>query len=238
MTDAYDYPVIMRVLVGSRAHGLADEHSDADYREVFYVPTRELLSLPVSSRPKMAWESINKHTDDEGGHEVGHFLDLACRSVPSVIECLAAPLQSETGDGREIDMNVSAELQALLPYVLSTDSVRKAVLGYANNARMKIFNQGESDARAHKWAVTYLRSLIVGYELLATGKLRVSFLKHYQWRHLRSARDGTLSVGKTIELGLNFEQLIREAKSVLPERPDYDRVNAWLMRFRQEHFDA
>ena len=36
---------ILKVLVGSRAHGLARPDSDYDYRGVYVTPTRELFSL-------------------------------------------------------------------------------------------------------------------------------------------------------------------------------------------------
>ncbi len=36
---------ILKVVVGSQAHGLATPESDFDYRGVFVVPTAEILSL-------------------------------------------------------------------------------------------------------------------------------------------------------------------------------------------------
>ena len=36
---------ILKVLVGSRAHGLADEDSDYDYRGVYVNATTDILSI-------------------------------------------------------------------------------------------------------------------------------------------------------------------------------------------------
>ena len=38
-------PKILKVIVGSHAHGLATSKSDFDYRGVFVVPTVDLLKI-------------------------------------------------------------------------------------------------------------------------------------------------------------------------------------------------
>jgi len=40
-----DKKIILKVLVGSRAHGLANKDSDYDYRAVYVLPTSKILSL-------------------------------------------------------------------------------------------------------------------------------------------------------------------------------------------------
>lgn len=45
MTTADLQPVILRTIVGSKAHGLARADSDTDYREVFVIPPSQMLAL-------------------------------------------------------------------------------------------------------------------------------------------------------------------------------------------------
>ena len=224
--ETTEYPVILRALVGSHAQGLARSDSDFDYREVFVAPTSDLLRLPVATRPKTAWQSQSKFTDDEGGHEVGHFLDLALRCVPTVLEVFVAPVAEADPDG--------VELRALLPHVLSRRLVAQGFLGYADNSRAKIFKQS-GDGRAPKWAITYLRSLIMAQDLLERGKFTLDTSEHELHAFLVGVRDGAESVGNVIEVGLGYEAAITrlERESALPERPNVDAVNAWLLKLRQ-----
>jgi predicted nucleotidyltransferase len=82
---SYSRRVILRVVSGSRAYGLATEHSDADERGVFVVPAADWLSL---SAPV-------EHVQDERGDNVLYglrkFLALAAAANPSVLEVLFAP---------------------------------------------------------------------------------------------------------------------------------------------------
>jgi predicted nucleotidyltransferase len=227
--EAAEFPVILRVIVGSQAQGLAQPDSDVDYREVFVVPTRQLLQVPVSARPKTAWQSQSKFTDDEGGHEVGHFLDLALRCVPTVIEVFVAPVAEADDTGHE--------LQALLPCVLSRGAVAHAFLGYADNSRAKIFKQS-GDGRAPKWAITYLRALLMARELLERGTLTLDTSGHELHTFLVGVRDGSESLGRVIEVGLDYETAVTRAArdSALPEGPDREAVNEWLFGLRRDRW--
>ena len=49
-SDTSTEHTILRVLVGSHAHGLADPDSDRDFRSVYVIPTIELFRLDSSIR--------------------------------------------------------------------------------------------------------------------------------------------------------------------------------------------
>jgi predicted nucleotidyltransferase len=227
--EAAEYPVILRAVVGSQAQGLARPDSDFDYREVFVVPTRQLLQVPIASRPKTAWQSQSKFTDDEGGHEVGHFLDLALRCVPTVLEVFVAPIAEADEAGRE--------LRALLPHVVSRGLVLQSFLGYADNSRAKIFKQS-GDGRAPKWAITYLRALMMGEALLERGTFTLDTSGHPLHTFLLGVRDGRESLGRVIEVGLDYESRVARAarESALPERPNLAAINEWLAELRRERW--
>ena len=223
------YPVILRVLVGSRAHGVANESSDFDYREVFVIPATHLLQVPRSARPKMAWADEHRATDDEGGWEIEPFLEMCLRGHPNAIELLRGPIETCTPDGEA--------LRALLPQLLSRRAVCESHLGYAKNARHKLLDK-EQIARNPKWAATYLRVLWQGAELVATGELTVSLVGTEVHEAVLRARAGTLSPYEVLALADPWERALVEARSdasrsVLRDSPDIDAINKWLLELRQ-----
>ncbi len=81
--------IIYRCVVGSRAYGLDDEHSDTDRRGLYLPPARlhwSLVGLP---------EQIENHAAQECYWELGKFLTLALKANPKVLECLYTPLAEE-----------------------------------------------------------------------------------------------------------------------------------------------
>lgn len=234
MTEPEEQPVVLRVLVGSRAHGVADDDADYDYREVFYVPTKDLLSVPRARRPKKAWQAEHRATDDEGGWEVEQFLEMCLRGHPNALELLAAPVESETEDGRS--------LRALLPQMLAARTVAGSFLGYSKNTRGKMVDR-EQAVRQPKWAGTYLRVLWTGATLCATGTLHVEIDSEDIRRTVVRARSGALSPGLALSLAEGWEEYLLKVRrglgeTVLPEEPDYAAVNDWLLAFRKAHWDA
>lgn len=228
--EAYEYPVLLRTIVGSHAHGLATERSDRDYREVFYVPTRELLTLPTSARPKSQWASTpQRMVDDEAGWELGHFLEMALAGNPNVVELFWAP-----ADG-EVDPEGEA-LRELAPAVLATDPIRRAFLGYAENARRKILT--DPPERTTKWTSTYLRVLYTAREFFLTGEVHYPLTGYWWGDRLRTAREGKLSPGDAVEEGVQVEERVKTMESVVRPTPDLAAVNEWLLRFRREHWDG
>ncbi|MBK8980072.1 MAG: nucleotidyltransferase domain-containing protein [Planctomycetes bacterium] len=77
--------VLLRVVAGSRAYGLATPHSDTDERGVFALPATDYLALTPPA----------EHLQDERGDVVyfglRKFLALATAANPSVLEMLFAP---------------------------------------------------------------------------------------------------------------------------------------------------
>src|SRR4051794_3922165 len=116
---------ILRTIVGSTAHGLANENSDIDYRGVFVVPTSELLGIGGTTQ-QTSW--IEGQTDDTSW-EIGKFLLMATKCNPTVLEVLLAPAVEDAsfllGWGRE--------MQSLFPYVWNSVDVKNAFIGYGLN---------------------------------------------------------------------------------------------------------
>jgi predicted nucleotidyltransferase len=212
--------VILEVVVGSRAYGLDEPGSDTDRRGVFLPPAELHWSL----------FGVPEQIDDEPGQrtfwELHKFVVMALKANPGVLECLWSPLvEHATPLGRELLALRSAFLSRL---VFQTYS------GYVASQFKKI----EADLRqrgAPKWkhVMHLLRLLDAGVALLATGELPVAVGAERE--RLLAVRRGELAWQQCEawrqDLHVRFEAAARA--TVLPERPDYERVDAFLRRARR-----
>src|SRR3990167_9939128 len=197
--------LILRTLAGSRAYGLSAPGSDWDYHEVFVAPTSELLSLGSEAR-RTRWEEKQEGADTQAW-ELGHFLHLATKCNPTVLETFVAPTVFDDGSPCPVGEqgSLAVELRGLLPPVLSTKPVYDALRGYAHNQRAKLFNKpddptkDQTSARQWKFAAQYLRVLIVGERLLRTGKLTINMHEYpgLGLELLRKTRQGSLTLGES-----------------------------------------
>lgn len=236
MTATYDYPLIQRVLVGSQAHGLADPiKSDYDYREVFYIPAWEQLQIPRSARPKDAWDSQSKHTDDEGGWEIAKLFEMVTRGHPNAIEVMFAPNE----DNEYIYTQEWEQIRAhVLPHLLCTGRFVNATLGYGQNCLKKLLLREHAQQRA-KWKSTYLRIMYSGIDFLNTGVFPVRVPEPGWGTTVRAARNDEMDRGDVFNLGEQLERDMRAAaeSSSLPAEPNMVAVNEWLSQFRKDHWD-
>lgn len=217
---------ILRVLTGSRAHGLHDEGSDYDYRGVFAWPTSRLLSLGPKPKETM-WIEGAPGKEDDTSWELGHFLHLAGHCNPSILEVFAAPIVEATDAG--------VELRALLPYVWEPKQVVTTFIGYGHNQRRK-FLEGKDD-RPSKYAVAYLRVLYQAYTLLKTNELVVDMRDTPVFSLLRRWKKGFYLRGEVIDETAEWEEKVRLAGDNSVYHGDIHRVNDFLLRFRRDHWE-
>lgn len=214
---------ILKVLVGSRAHGLATEQSDYDYRGVFVHPTSQILSL--GEKPKTT--SWIEGAEDNTSWEIGHFLSLAVQCNPAILEVFAAPVvdSDRGGDGWA--------MRQLFPYIWEPKKVRDAFIGYGLNQRKKFLD--DKDKRACKYAVAYLRTLYQGYLLLDTGQLHVDLSAYPAvLHHLKQWRAGNFTVGEVMEECLHWQKMVEEAARKCSHKPDHAKVNDFLLEVRKD----
>lgn len=221
---------ILKVLVGSRAHGLADDDSDYDYRGVFAHPTREILGLGGHQLRATGWvegsEAEGGGKADDTSWEVGHFLRLAVQCNPSILEVFAAPVIEETEWGRS--------LRALFPCVWHPQRVRDAFVGYGLNQRKKMLDG--KDARPSKYAVSYLRVLCQAEWLLRVGNLLVDFHGHSEYDRLRRWRAGLFTHGEVVDACKAWQEAVdRELTACCRHDARTGQVNDWLVDFRLAH---
>lgn len=136
---------ILKVLVGSHAHGLASDESDRDYRRVYVIPTEDMFQLGFKY-PATQW---TKGDGDETAWEIGQFLLLATQGHPLILETLLAPVITANTWGEQ--------LRVLLPAMWSPQKAFEAFTNYANNQRTKFLDK--KDGRPAKYAAAYIRVL-------------------------------------------------------------------------------
>jgi predicted nucleotidyltransferase len=126
---------ILKVLVGSQAHGLAGPESDADYRSVYVMPTADMFRVGF----KYQGTKMVKEAADETAWEVGLFLILATECYPLVLETLVAPVVAADDWG--------GELRALFPALWSPQQAYDAFTGYCDNQRKKMLDRKDERAK-------------------------------------------------------------------------------------------
>lgn len=224
---------ILKVVVGSQAHGLATPQSDFDYRGVFVVPTEEILKLG-NVKQQTNW---NEGTNDDTSWEIGHFLNLATHCNPTILETFLAPIVEEDLGVKE--MLIGRELRDLFPNVWNSTDVMNAFIGYGLNQRKKFFDN--KDARASKYAVAYLRTLYQGWELLETGTFTVRIVDTEigemlkRWKGTPPDEMLNTYAGEVVENCLKWEKKLRDAHDCRERKvANLEPVNDFLLKVRKD----
>lgn len=229
--------LMVRAVVGSVAHGLARPDSDLDVKEVYARDTAELFVIgdPRSYQTQGVSKPQARPEDaDFTDYEVGHFLHLATKSNPSVLEVLKTPR-----DRPEVAVSSMGEgLLGLFPHVWSSRGVYHAFRGYgmAQRRRMKV---GEADARDRKYACAWLRTLYNACDLLATGTFSMDVTGTKIEGILRQWRDpGELFFPAQAEaLCEVWESILDRTFAEAPEKKiEYEPINDFILRVRREFF--
>lgn len=216
--------IILKTLVGSRAHGLHNEDSDYDYRGVYVEPTEKILSLGYKYKGTH-W--LEGHGQDETAYEIGHFLQLCTKANPSVLEVLL-------GGQRKVDTPVAEEMRSLFPYMYNPKDAFNAFCGYAKNQQKKLLDNHLD--RRNKFAVSYIRTAMNLYELFKTGSFTLEVFegKKDLLRAIKYQGD-EFTNGEILDIA---ETYIQESKKLLPEvenKQNIKKINDFLIRVRKDN---
>jgi hypothetical protein len=214
--------VVYRVLVGSRAFGLSTEASDEDRRGVFLPPANWHWSL---SKPPEQVELFAPGVE-EVDWEIEKFLRLALQANPNILETLWSPvvlLADETG----------MELREMRTCFLSRHLYR-TYSGYVLS-QFRLMEKGlDAGGRFKaKHAMHLIRLLHSGIHALSEGEIRVDVAEHRE--ELLAIRAGGVPFEDVRRRALELDRVFRDAftRTILPERPDTDRVNGFLISARR-----
>lgn len=214
--------VIYRVTVGSQAFGLATDASDEDRRGVFLPPAEMTWSLfKPPEQVEFRGEGV-----EEVDWELEKFLRLALQANPNILETLWSP--------RVLHMDETGrELRELRTAFLSRH-LYKTYSGYVLS-QFRLMRKGFEQKGEYKpkHAMHLIRLLYGGIHALRTGDIRVDVGEHRD--ELLAVRRGEVPFDAACRRAVELDRVFQEAfaTSALPERPDYDRVNRFLIAARR-----
>ena len=217
-----DKQVILKVLVGSQAHKLADVNSDIDYRAVYVLPTRDILSLNY----RYKGNSWVEGTADNTSYEISHFLWLATKCNPSILEVFRAPVVEANEDG--------GRLRDLFPYVWNPKDAFNAFTGYSLNQRKKFL--AKKDKREDKYAVAYIRTLFNLIELLRTEDFSVEIRDSLLKDRLKRYKAKMYTPGEVIDYAEKLTGIAEGLLEHCKHEPNLEKVNDFLVDIRKRYW--
>ena len=194
---------LLRVLVGSRAAGLARPDSDFDYIEVFQRHTLDMLGLKDLGK-----DSVHSVTteNDTTHHELGKFLRLAVSGTPSAVQVFFSPALEINETGQKLLNDV--------PEMALSQDLKPRFLGFANH-RLKTNTQ--------KSRSTAYRLLFHLTELWKFAKMT------FPLPDPQAAMNATYD--DVLKLMAKTENVVN-GPSALPQHADLDALHDWLVGAR------
>lgn len=211
--------VIYRCIVGSTAYGLNHEGSDVD-RRGFYLPPAEIhWGLP--GIPEQL------ETDNEECYwELEKFIRLGLKANPNILECLYSPLV-------ETCTPLAQELIAMRHIFLSRH-IHRTYNSYVLSQFKKIEQDLRNDHGIRwKHVMHLIRLLLSGGVVLKQGFVPLRVDEHRD--KLLAIRRGEVPWDEVELWRMKLHRELDEALTTtsLPEHPDYERANAFLLRARR-----
>ena len=214
--------IILECVTGSQMYNLATPESDTDIKGIYVLPLRNMYSTIGG------WRKIDKvydHTDpDWTYYEVEKYMSLVMKGNPTALELLFAnEYLLLTQEGKLLVDNRSAFL---------SKKIKNAYIGYAlSQVRRKYRNASNvMEYRAGKH-VRHTWRLLKQYEQLATtGTLNPRLTDEER-------KECFAFMEKSYEEALNWfieeKNRLEALPSVLPDEPDYDKINSILLELRE-----
>ena len=242
--------MILRVLVGSTVHGTAiDGQDDRDEMGICLEPPETLVGLrrfthyefrtAEQREPAVPGHSPCSGPDDLDliVYSLRRYVSLAARGNPTMLLPLFVP-----DDAVCFIDDIGAELREQRSMLLSRQAGAR-FKGYLHSQRRGLMglrsggsrNQGRADIRARygfdsKFAMHMVRLGYQGEELLETGRITLP-MRDGQLTRLRELRRARRSKEWALAEAERLERRIDEltATTELPEQPDWERIDAWLV---------
>lgn len=237
---------IIRAVVGSTCHGLNIEDGIEDRDEMGICAEPFHVVAGLNTFEQYIYRSAAIRENDHNARSRSGDLDLtiyglrkyvrlALKGNPTIISLLFIPRE------RVILINsFGLELQALAPSIVSR-SAGGAFLGYLQAQRQRMMHErgGRHGSRPElesrfgydcKYAMHMARLGLQGVELLTTGRISLPVPQpEREW--LRSIRRGEVELQEILTRSGELEAELKDLldASPLPNKPDFKKVENWLL---------
>jgi predicted nucleotidyltransferase len=237
LTPVYSYPVLLSAEVGSRLFGTNVETSDFDYMGICVPPPTHVIGLSQfeqeQSQSQPEGTRAGPTDKQETYYDLRKFCRLALKGNPTILTLLYVPESM-----CEVRTDHGAMLQSLHTSFHSRHMVN-AFVGYMRSQRLRLEN-GTVDKRINrpdlvekygfdtKYAYHMLRLGLQGIEILRKGKLTLP-MHMYDIEMLVGVRNGEYSREYCLAVARDLEREVENMKDKVPNEPDYDTVNKYLI---------
>jgi hypothetical protein len=222
--DAYEPYLIYRVRLGSHAFGLADEASDVDERGVYLPPATWHWSL----QPLPGQIEFKRSGDDVCWWELEKFLRLALKANPNILEALYVP------EAHVLQMTDWGQRLRKLRTAFLSKYLYRTYSGYVlSQFRRMQKRQDAGKPYRPKHAMHLIRLLHSGIVALEGRGILVNVGEHRE--ELLHIKTGTVPFEAVHARALELDGRFQEAftRTALPDRPDVDRVERFLVEARR-----
>lgn len=238
--------LIYYVISGSRAYGTNVPGSDTDYRGICIPPEEVLLGLTQWDQKKPKVDGKGRILPDEKDEiivSLKKFITLALTCNPNVIDFLYAPDDcvlhvNPLGRGLLHIRDEFLSKRAFLTYGRMALEELKRMKKYDPNGdpdgkRFKIIEQYGYDT---KQAMVGIRSLRMGKEILTKGMVIV---RRSDAQELIDIRNGKYTENQIVDMATALNEELKAARdlSTLPEEPNYQKIEKWLIDTHMKALD-
>lgn len=235
--------VLMRVEVGSTAHGTGLEgHEDYDEMGIYAPTWQQWIGLPIKHnsdetivyRPGRGSQEASQPGDyDLVLHTARKFCSLSAAGNPSMLVALFGPVRymHPCGLGQELlslrPAFWSQQAKAkFLGYMTSQRERMQGTRGAAGRLRRNPGTEGDVD---WKYAMHMLRLGMQGIEYMTWGSIQLP-MSDYARRYLLDVRQGHVPLSEVIEVGIELETRLQSIETDAPDQPNWDAINNWLQK--------
>lgn len=232
---------ILRTVVGSGVHGIAIEGTDDhDEMGVFIEPPEVVLGLAptldhVQTRTQPEGVRSGPGDTDLIQYALRKYLRLAVQGNPTILIPLYAPQSDVLREN-----HYGAQLRKLREFIVS-QRCGPRFLGYMDRQILRMKGELkrpttrtdliEKHGYDTKFASHAIRLGLQGEELMATGNLTLP-MPGQQRGLVREIKLGRWTEENVLKFATELREELRklvdkERMSALPEKPDYEAINAW-----------
>jgi predicted nucleotidyltransferase len=219
--------LIARHVAGSRAYGTNGPNSDMDFRGVFIAPKEQVIT-PFFGNHK-TYEDPTE--EDTVYYELRHFMDLASKMNPNVIETLWVR------DEDVIDSTLEYGQLRRHRAAFMSRRIADTTVGFAHSELAKFKKKLEAGTAKWKHAMHVVRLMRMGVEALRTGELVVY---RPDASELLEVKEGKWSIETLKEYAADMTADIDRLRrsSPLPEKPDTHILADLMIELYESHWET